>query len=374
MIWEKIIGQSEAIDVLHRSAASGRLAHALLFVGPPGVGKGLAARTLATALLCERVPESELDACGECPSCRMMQAGTHPDFLSVACPEGKSELPIELLVGSRENRGGEGLCHDLSLRPMAGRRRVALIDDADRMSNESANALLKTLEEPPPYAVIVLIAADSSKILPTIRSRCQTVRFGPLDPSQVARLVTELEWAEDPHEAQAAGALSGGSLAVAQQLLNPELRTLRAALFAGLSQPAFQPFTIAQTVLGALDGIGGDTQRQRVNAQWVVRFLVDFFQDALRQWCAGSFAGAKPPDRPTPGVPHVAEAADFVRRLPSGEPETAELIGRAIDRCVEAEEQLAGNVAIPLCLEALFSDLATMLNAASATGSASGRG
>ncbi len=195
MIWEKIIGQSEAIDVLHRSAASGRLAHALLFVGPPGVGKGLAARTLATALLCERVPESELDACGECPSCRMMQAGTHPDFLSVACPEGKSELPIELLVGSRENRGGEGLCHDLSLRPMAGRRRVALIDDADRMSNESANALLKTLEEPPPYAVIVLIAADSSKILPTIRSRCQTVRFGPLDPSQVARLVTELEWA-----------------------------------------------------------------------------------------------------------------------------------------------------------------------------------
>jgi DNA polymerase-3 subunit delta' len=331
-MWEKILGQSAAIDILRRSAASGRLAHALLFVGPPGVGKQLAARTLAMALLCERFPESELEACGECRSCRMMLAGTHPDFLSVECPEGKSELPIELLVGSRENRGSEGLCHDLSLRPMAGRRRVAVIDDADRMSNESANALLKTLEEPPSYAVIVLIAADSSKILPTIRSRCQTVRFGPLEPSHIAQLVTELGWAEDSSQAETAAAMAGGSLAVAQQLLNPELRTLRAALFDGLSQPALQPFTIAQTVLGALDTLGGDTQRQRVNAQWVVRFLIDFFQDALRQWCNAV-----------------------------GEPEAAELIGRAIDRCVEAEEQLAGNVAIPLCLEALFSDLATTL-------------
>ena len=197
----------------------------------------LAARTLAMSLLCERFPEKALDACGECASCRMMQAGTHPDFLSVACPEGKSELPIELLVGSLDNRGKEGLCHDLSLRPMTGRRRVAVIDDADRMSNESANALLKTLEEPPGYAIIVLIAADSSKIIPTIRSRCQAVRFRPLETSHIARLVSDLGWAEDPEEAQAAAALSGGSLAVAQQLLNPELRSLRAALFAGLSAP-----------------------------------------------------------------------------------------------------------------------------------------
>jgi DNA polymerase III subunit delta' len=362
MIWETILGQFAAIDVLRRSAASGRLAHAMLFVGPAGVGKGLAARTLATALLCQQIPESELDACGECPSCRMMRVGTHPDFLGVARPEGKSELPIELLVGSRENRGNEGLCHDLALRPMASRRRVAVIHDADRMSNESANALLKTLEEPPAYAVIVLIADDASKILPTIRSRCQTARFGPLDPSDVARLVTDLEWTDDPQEAQAAAATCGGSLAVAQQLLNPELRALRSALFAGLKQPAFQAFTVAQTVLGALDGIGGDTQQQRVNAQWVVRFVVDFLQEVLRQWCAG-----------VPAAPPIAEAAEFVGRFPAGEPETAEVIGRAIERCVEAEEQLAGNVAIPLCVEALFSDLATLLDATRAISSASGR-
>jgi DNA polymerase III subunit delta' len=366
MIWDRLLGQSAAVETLRRSAAAGRLAHALLFVGPLGVGKRSAAQLLATALLCQRTREDELDACRECSSCRMMEAGTHPDFLSVACPEGKSELPIELLVGSRENRGNEGLCHDLSLRPMIGRRRVAVIDDADRMSNESANALLKTLEEPPAYAVIVLIAGDASKILPTIRSRCQIVRFRPLDAAQVARLINELEWCDDPREALAAAELSEGSLSAAQQLLNPQLRELRDALLTSLSRPAFQPFTTAQTILAGLDAIGGDTQQQRTNAQAVVRFVIDFFRASLRACCASAIESV--------AISHAAtaEAAQFLERF-SGIEEAAESIGAAIDRCVLAEEQLAANVAVPLCLEALFSDLATIVDSATATGSASGR-
>jgi len=358
MIWDKLLGQAEAIETLRRSAAAGRMAHALLFVGPAGVGKRTAAQLLGTSLLCQRVPENELDACGECASCRMMQAGTHPDFLAVGCPEGKSELPIELLVGSRENRGNEGLCHDLSLRPMVGRRRVAVIDDADRMSNESSNALLKTLEEPPSYAVIVLIAADASKILPTIRSRCQTVRFRPLDCADVARLIKDLDWCEDPQEAQDAAQLSQGSLSAAQQLLNPQLRALRNTLLTAFGQPAFQSFTTSQAVLAALDAMGGDSQQQRTNAQVVVRFVIDFFRTTLREWCS---------------LP--SEATDAMsRRLLPNDGEAPETIGAAIDRCVLAEEQLAGNVAIPLCLEALFSDLATLIDAANATGSARSRG
>jgi DNA polymerase-3 subunit delta' len=337
VIWDLIRGQAGAIEYLRRSAAAGRLAHALLFAGPPGVGKGLTARLLAMTLFCERSSESQLDACGECRSCRMMEAGTHPDFLTVACPEGKSELPIELLVGSLDNRGREGLCHDLSLRPMLGRRRVAVIDDADRMSTESSNSILKTLEEPPAYALLILLVADLGKILPTIRSRCQTVRFNPLSVADVAELVRALGWTESPDEARAAAEISGGSLTVAQQILDPQLQAARQSLFAELSKSQLEPFTIAKTLLESLDGLGGDTQRQRANARWIVRFAVDFLQNKMRESC----------DR----YPDAAEAT--------------ETIGRALSRCIEAEEQIDSNASIPLCLESLAGDLAHLLHAGS---------
>ena len=109
---------------------------------------------------------------------------------------------------------------------------------------------------------------------------------------------------------------------MAQQLLNADLRTMRTALFSGLSKPTFQPFTMAQNVLAALDAIGGDTQRQRVHAQWVVRFVIDFYEDALRQWCGVPSDGRK-----------SDEAAAFLQRFAAQEPDMAELIGRAIDRC-----------------------------------------
>ena len=333
MSWDAVRGQSRAIEYLQRSAAAGRLAHALLFAGPPGVGKNLTARLLATALLCERSAEGQLEACGECRGCRLMAAGNHPDFLSVACPEGKSELPIELLVGSLDNRGREGLCHDLSLRPMLGRRRVAVIDDADRMSTESANAILKTLEEPPPYALIILIAADLGRILPTIRSRCQTIRFNPLPVDDVAELVLTLGWTESPDEARAAAEISGGSLTVAQQVLDPQLQAVRKALFVELDKSRLEPFTIGKTLLEALDGLGGDTQRQRTNARWIVRFAVEFLQTKIRAACAE----------------YPAEV------------ETTESLARAVERCVDAEEQIDANASIPLCLETLAGDLARLL-------------
>ena len=338
MIWDSLRGQARAVDYLRQTAAARRLAHALLFAGPSGVGKGLTARLLAMSLFCERSTDAALDACGECRDCRLMEAGNHPDFLSVACPEGKSELPIELLVGSLDNRGREGLCHDLSLRPMLARRRVAVIDDADRMSNESANALLKTLEEPPPYALIILLAADLGRILPTIRSRCQLVRFDPLPIGDVADLVGQLGWTEDTDQARAAAEMSGGSLSVAQQLLDPQLQATRTALFAQLSKSRVEAFTIAKTLLEALDGLSGDTQRQRMNARYLVRFVVEFLQARLRESCEE--------------FPNTIEAT--------------EAVGRAIERCVDAEEQIDGNVSIPLCLEALAGDLARLLPAAAA--------
>jgi DNA polymerase-3 subunit delta' len=136
-----------------------------VFVGPDGVGKRLVAKGIAQCLFCQRVSDEQLDACGACAACRQVLADTHPDLLTVGCPEGKRELPIALIAGEGERRGREGLLHDLSLRPMSATRRIAIIDDADTMNEESANALLKTLEEPPPGSLLFLISPSLDALL-----------------------------------------------------------------------------------------------------------------------------------------------------------------------------------------------------------------
>ena len=172
-----------------------------------------------------------MEACGECTSCRPFQAGNLPDFLFVERPEGKREVPLDLIIGPKERRGQEGLCHDLSLRPLAGSRKVAIVNDADTMNDESANAFLKTLEEPPERAVLMLIASNLDAVVPTIRSRCQLVRFAPLSRADVEALLIEQGLVSSTDEARLAGSLCEGSLTIARQLLRPELRDLRSALY-----------------------------------------------------------------------------------------------------------------------------------------------
>src|SRR5258708_2688625 len=221
MSWNTLLGHTREIDKLRLSAVSNRLAHAYAFVGPSGIGKRRFAFELAKCLLCDRHTDAELMSCGACSSCQQVAAGTHPDLLTVCLPEGKSELPIKLFIGEDDRRGKEGLCHDLSLKPMSARRRVAIIDDAEWMSDEAANSLLKTLEEPPPNSVLILIATSTDRLLATIRSRCQVVTVQPLSPSDVQKLlVQEGITADDCEAAQVAG-VCGGSLVPARTLHDP---------------------------------------------------------------------------------------------------------------------------------------------------------
>ena len=117
--------------------------------------------------------------------------GTHPDVHLLARPADKAFIPVELFIGDKEHRMREGLCYDISLKPYSGRRKVAIIDDADYFNKEGANCLLKTLEEPPPKSVLILIGTSEQRQLPTIRSRCQVVRFRPLAESDVAEILVE---------------------------------------------------------------------------------------------------------------------------------------------------------------------------------------
>jgi DNA polymerase-3 subunit delta' len=349
MIWERLRGHADQAAMFRRCVARERLAHGYLFVGPEGVGKKLFVRLLAQCLFCTRIDDDLLDACGECDSCRQMQAGTHADFLTVGCPEGKSELPLELLVGTREHRGREGLCYELALRPLSGARKIAVIDDANKLNPQGANALLKTLEEPPSYALLFLIAENRHGILPTIRSRCQQIRFGPLSRRDVTRLLGDLSLAEDDSEAETVAVLCDGSMAVAEQLLNPGLRKLRALLYEGLASEPFRPGELSAQVLAALDDLGGDTPTQRRHAIWLVRFGVEFYRRTV-----ANLSGQQ-----------AEETNDLFRRFSSRfEPASSadiEFFLTLADRSLESQQQLDRMAPVAICLEGLFDELGRRL-------------
>lgn len=226
MFFRQILGQEQVLRHLKTAMRRERLAHAYLFLGPEGVGKASVARALAAALNCAQ-PWEDGDACGVCPSCRRLAAGTHPDFLILA-PTSEGRQPQIKIEQVREFRR-------LTAYPsVAGGWRVALIKPAEALNDAAANALLKTLEEPPPQHLLVLTAGVEDDLFPTVVSRCQKLAFTPL-PS--ALIVTELRRrGRSPSQAGLLSALSGGSLGRALALEPEELMRQRARVLADLEQ------------------------------------------------------------------------------------------------------------------------------------------
>lgn len=280
--WESFRGHETVRLQFQRALQRGRLAHAFLFAGPPGVGKRTFARNLAQSLFCERTSDEELDACLSCPNCKRFSAGSHPDYYEIACPEGKKSIPIELFVGSEDHRGREGLCYELSLKPMSSNRKIAIIDDAHLMQTEAANSLLKTLEEPPPSSLIVLITDREDALLQTIRSRSQMVRFSRLADSDLSALVSELGLAGTPEEIDSLVALSDGSLAVAQEMTNAGTATLDALVKSTYPQLRKSSLKLRADLYDWIDS-SGDSSQQRQAALRVLRYLGNLFRERLRE-------------------------------------------------------------------------------------------
>ncbi|MEQ8848529.1 hypothetical protein [Botrimarina sp.] len=244
----RVLGHDGAKDRFARTIAAGRLASTYLLVGPAGIGKRLFAGELAAALVCERDGPTTLEPCGRCDACQLSSAGAHPDVLAVARPEGRSSLPLELFIGPPDKRHREGLCHDLSLRPMRAGRRIAIIDDADDFGVETANALLKTLEEPPPRSLILLVGTSLARQLSTIRSRSQVVRFRPLADEQVEAALSALHGDLPPHEAQRLAQLAGGSVGRAAGLAEGDLVAACREVLSCLDSARTEPLRFAQTL------------------------------------------------------------------------------------------------------------------------------
>ncbi len=336
-MWDQIRGHKAQLEMFRRAVAAGRLSQSYLLAGDPGIGKRRFAQTLAAGLMCPQATET-LGACGECPSCKQVLADTHPDLLQVARPPGKSELPIELLAGTREKRGREGLCYDISLRPIVADRRIAIIADAETLNTASANTLLKTLEEPPAHAVFFLIVDRPESVLPTIRSRSQLVRFQPLREADVAELLVETDLVQDIDEARAIATLAGGSMDAAAQLADPAVRALREVVAGAVRGQGLQnPLALAGKVVATIEGTASDAATQRINAQWALRFLGESLRQALRTTAAGGG-----------GVLELVSCSGV---------DATDIIAAMLERVIDSEAHLQQRMSLPLCMESLFDDL-----------------
>jgi len=205
--------QEVAVRLLRNMLKRNRIPNGLLLWGPGGVGKRMTAVEFAKAISCEG---AEFDACDECLSCRKIQNANHPDVAFIV-PTKRSRIINKDMV--------EGMNEMASLRPFESKWRVFIIQEAERMGVPAQNKFLKTLEEPPGNSIFILITENPDQLLPTIRSRCQRVRFGTLQPATVKELLLEVR--DLPDElAGSIAAVSQGQMSRALDLVDSDKRAI----------------------------------------------------------------------------------------------------------------------------------------------------
>jgi DNA polymerase-3 subunit delta' len=300
MAWQGIEGHDAIAERFVAAQTRGRITGSYLFIGPAGVGKGTFALTLAKSLVCQ-APQPGLVACGTCASCVQADAGSHPDIDVVRKPEDKSTIPLDLLIGDDAHRMREGLCWRMLLRPAVGTRKVAVIMDADHFSEESANCLLKTLEEPPDTAAIILVGTALERQLPTIRSRCQVIRFAPLAVDVVRRVIEKESHGAavplDTATADACAKASGGSLFRARLLLDPDVVAFRARLLELLSQRPLHGVALSRDTTAFVEAAGKDAPPRRARLRVALDSALDVFREALRRTAGNAGSATAASDR-----------------------------------------------------------------------------
>jgi len=269
MSLDSVLGQQRAAGWFRSAVARDRLAHALLLTGPDGSGKTLLAIEFAKAILCQSAAAPHGDECSEC---RAVTSRSHPDFLFLEAQEGRRFITIEQI---------RDMSQAFSRRPVRSSRRVAVVRDAERLNEEASNALLKTLEEPPSYAVIFLTTARPKSLLETIRSRCQEIRCSPLPAPVVAEILGKrVECPE--HETHLAARVASGSVAEAIAIIESGCLAFYLSLRDKLLRiPKTDPFDVAEEILEWLRSQASQREVQREHLRQILRLGALTYRDML---------------------------------------------------------------------------------------------
>jgi DNA polymerase-3 subunit delta' len=349
MGWDWVIGQERAVETLQRALATERVAHAYLFHGPDGVGKRAAALAFAQTLECQRRAPGEADACGTCTACQKVARMLHPD-VHLYLPQPNDADAED--VGVRLQRLAENpyaevdfrrrpslddpskssnkqtiynvgrireITHDLRYSPAEGRFKVAVLTDADAMNEASANAFLKGLEEPTERTVLILTAGRPDRLLPTILSRCQRLRFDVLPADLIERALGEREGLE-PERAALLARMADGSYTRALTLAGSEDLARQRAHVVAFFRAAFTGSGAALDDLVAdLAGLG------REGLKGVLHLMLGWVRDLVLARHAGAEA-------PLVNVDQQASVHRFVANLPAAQlGAMADLVEHALD-------------------------------------------
>jgi DNA polymerase III subunit delta' len=320
MSFEIIYGHSRQIGMLQKAMAQERVGHSYIFSGLDAIGKKTLALAFAQALNCENAA-GRYDACGGCPPCRKMMHGNHPDLHVL---ETQTQfIRIDAIRGLQEQ---------MTFKPLEGRRRILIIDDADKMNEQAANALLKTLEEPSADNIIILVTARPYWLPQTILSRCRHLRFNPLPAETVARFLSEKKQMETSKSLLLAS-LSGGSIGRALEMDSEDMIAFRAELrrlLAAASRGEPMGLLLLASFLG----------QDKKEIQQGLKILNTYFRDALVY-------------KETANAQMVANADDLPSIVSMAGRLTGEQILRNIALVEKSHETIEMNVNKSLTLEAM---------------------
>jgi DNA polymerase III subunit delta' len=303
---KRATGHQDVRQWLRSAADSSRVAGAYLFLGPAGIGKSLVATEFAATLRCA----SRVDgwACGVCNECTRVVKGVHPNVRAFAKPADKSAFPVELVRSIVEEAG---------LKRLEPGARVFVVSDADRFNDSSANAFLKTLEEPPAGLTFVLLAGNAAQVLPTILSRCQVVRFSALSEDELREVTRGWEGLPvNPDARQMLLRTAQGSPGRVRRLADVQALD-KARDF--IQQVGRDPFGASEMLFAALTGDDNEAKREQL------KDLLALLSAALRDRMVGSIGGtdlkpltrtipeaATPPDVPLAALQRIDDLRERV--------------------------------------------------------------